>query len=162
MAGAFGIARSVIAVRQPPPGVVLHNDQGVQFASAEFQQVLQRHQMIPSMSRPGNPYDNAFCESFMKTLKQEEIYCRQYRDLEDLSAHLEEFIDNYYNRLRLHSALGYRTPEEFERDTAAAAGAANPAQNAAIAQYFAGPTRSRASAPIVSSSGSGPLPSPSR
>ena len=71
------------------------------------------------MSRPANPYDNAFCESFMKTLKQEEIYCHQYRDFDELSAHLEEFIDNYYNRQRLHSALGYRTPEEFEQDAAA-------------------------------------------
>jgi transposase InsO family protein len=77
------------------------------------------HGMVPSMSRPANPYDNAACESFMKTLKQEEIYCNQYRDFDDLSAHVEEFIENYYNRLRLHSALGYRTPEEFEHDAAA-------------------------------------------
>ena len=74
--------------------------------------------MVPSMSRPANPYDNAVCESFMKTLKQEEIYCHQYQDFEELSEHLEEFIGNYYNRQRLHSALGYRTPEEFERDAA--------------------------------------------
>jgi len=72
--------------------------------------------MIPSMSRPANPYDNATCESFMKTLKQEEIYCREYRDLEDLEAHVEEFLDIYYNRQRLHSALGYRTPTEFEEE----------------------------------------------
>ncbi len=71
--------------------------------------------MIPSMSRPANPYDNAACESFMKTLKQEEIYCNQYADYNELSAHLEEFLDTYYNRQRLHSALGYQTPEEFER-----------------------------------------------
>src|SRR5512132_2425973 len=77
--------------------------------------------MVPSMSRPANPYDNAFCESFMKTLKQEEIYCHQYRDFQELSAHLEEFIGNYYNRQRLHSAVGYRTPEEFEQSLGAAA-----------------------------------------
>ena len=76
--------------------------------------------MVPSMSRPANPYDNAVCESFMKTLKQEEIYCQQYRDYAELSAHVEEFIENYYNRQRLHSALGYRTPEEFERDSTSA------------------------------------------
>ncbi len=71
--------------------------------------------MIPSMSRPANPYDNASCESFMKTLKREEIYANKYEDLEQLRANIEEFIEHYYNRLRLHSALGYRPPEEFEQ-----------------------------------------------
>ena len=66
------------------------------------------------MSRPGNPYDNAFCESFIKTLKREQIYAHKYQYIDELSAHLEEFIEQYYNRLRLHSALGYKTPEEFE------------------------------------------------
>ena len=66
------------------------------------------------MSRPGNPYDNAFCESFIKTLKREQISANKYHYLDELNAHLEEFIDHYYNRLRLHSALGYKTPEEFE------------------------------------------------
>jgi transposase InsO family protein len=83
--------------------------------------------MTPSMSRRANPDDNAVCESFMKSLKQEEIYCNQYRDFEELSAHLEEFLENDSNRQRLHSASGDRTPEEFERDaTAAAATAALP------------------------------------
>ena len=67
-----------IATRQPPPGVVHHSDQGVQYASQEYLSVLAAHDLVPSMSRPGNPYDNAFCESFMKTLKQEEIYCHHY------------------------------------------------------------------------------------
>jgi len=71
--------------------------------------------MISSMSRPANPYDNASCESFVKTLKREEIYANQYHDLEDLRAHIEEFIENYYNRQPLHSALGYCSPEEFEQ-----------------------------------------------
>jgi hypothetical protein len=66
------------------------------------------------MSRAGNPYDNARCESFLKTLKQEEIHCREYRDLEDLSHHISAFIDDYYNTQRLHSALGYLSPEAFE------------------------------------------------
>jgi putative transposase len=113
--------RQAIGQRQPPPGLVHHSDRGIQYACADYVEALQTSGMIPSMSRPANPYDNAVCESFMKTLKQEEIYCNQYRDFEELSANLEEFIDNYYNRLRLHSALGYRTPEEFERDTRAAA-----------------------------------------
>jgi hypothetical protein len=72
--------------------------------------------MIPSMSRPANPYDNASCESFMKTLKREEIYANHYRDLEHLLGNIEAFIEQYYNRCRLHSALGYRPPEEFERE----------------------------------------------
>jgi hypothetical protein len=67
------------------------------------------------MSRPANPYDNASCESFMRTLKREEIHANTYRDLEDLRASIEEFIERYYNRCRLHSALGYRPPEEFEQ-----------------------------------------------
>jgi putative transposase len=70
--------------------------------------------MIPSMSRPANPYDNASCESFIKTLKREEIYANRYVDLGHMRVNIEEFIEQYYNRLRLHSALGYRSPEEFE------------------------------------------------
>lgn len=103
-----------IASRQPAPGLVHHSDRGVQYAAQEYVQLLQRHQIIPSMSRPANPYDNASCESFMKTLKREEIYAGDYRDLDDLRQNLEEFIDRYYNRVRLHSALGYQPPEEFE------------------------------------------------
>jgi len=68
------------------------------------------------MSRPANPYDNASCESFMKTLKREEIYANRYENLEHLRRNIEEFIEQYYNRQRLHSALGYRSPEEFERE----------------------------------------------
>ena len=78
-------------------------------------QILRKHQMIPSMSRPANPYDNASCESFMKTLKREEIYANDYRDLEHLLRNIEAFIEQYYNRCRLHSALGYLSPDEFER-----------------------------------------------
>jgi hypothetical protein len=76
---------------------------------------LRTHQMIPSMSRPANPYDNASCESFMKTLKREEVYANQYADLDHLRANILEFIEQYYNRQRLHSALGYVPPEEFEQ-----------------------------------------------
>ena len=104
-----------IAERQPPPGLVHHSDRGVQYASHEYINVLQQHQIIPSMSRPANPYDNASCESFMKTLKREEIYANDYRDLDHLRTNIEAFIDQYYNRCRLHSALGYRPPEEFEQ-----------------------------------------------
>ena len=105
-----------IAERQPPPGLVHHSDRGVQYASGEYVKILRKHRMIPSMSRPANPYDNASCESFMKTLKREEIYANDYRDLEHLLGNIEAFIEQYYNRCRLHSALGYRSPEEFERE----------------------------------------------
>ena len=105
-----------IAQRRPPPGLVHHSDRGVQYACGDYAQILQQHQMIPSMSRPANPYDNASCESFMKTLKREEIYANDYRDLEHLLGNIEVFIEQYYNRFRLHSALGYRPPEEFEQE----------------------------------------------
>ncbi len=104
-----------IEQRQPPPGLVHHSDRGLQYASREYGQLLLLHHITPSMSRPANPYDNAFCESFMRTLKREEIDARSYRDLDDLRAHVAEFIERYYNRIRLHSALGYRPPEEFEQ-----------------------------------------------
>ena len=104
-----------IAARRPAPGLVHHSDRGLQYAANEYVQVLSAHQMIPSMSRPANPYDNASCESFMKTLKREEIYANDYVDLEHLRSHIETFIEAYYNRCRLHSALGYQPPEEFEQ-----------------------------------------------
>lgn len=104
--------------RHPPPGLVHHSDRGVQYASEEYVTLLRTHHMIPSMSRPANPYDNASCESFMKTLKREEIYANRYRDLGHLRRNMAAFIDEYYNRTRLHSALGYRPPEEFEHAVA--------------------------------------------
>jgi transposase InsO family protein len=104
--------------RQPPPGLVHHSDRGLQYASEEYAKVLRQHGIVPSMSRPANPYDNAFCESFMRTLKREEIDARSYCDLDDLRTHVAEFIEQYYNRSRLHSALGYQPPEEFEQMTA--------------------------------------------
>ena len=101
--------------RKPPPGVVHHSDRGVQYASEIYVAALRKHGMIPSMSRPANPYDNASCESFMKTLKREEIYANEYRDLHHLRENIATFIDTYYNRVRLHSALDYRPPVEFEQ-----------------------------------------------
>ena len=106
--------RVAIGGRRPLPGLVHHSDRGVQYASGEYIGILKEQHMIPSMSRPANPYDNASCESFIKTLKREEIYATEYRDLNHLRENLEEFLERYYNRRRLHSALGYRSPEEFE------------------------------------------------
>jgi transposase InsO family protein len=137
---AVAALQQAITSRQPPPGTVHHSDQGIQYACSDYVDILTASHIIPSMSRPANPYDNAACESFMKTLKQEEIYCKDYRDFDDLSAHLEEFIGNYYNRLRLHSALGYRTPEEFERDTAAMP-ASGRVTEAATVRYFTAPAQ---------------------
>ena len=112
----IGALEQAIESRQPKPGLVHHSDRGFQYAHAEYIAILEKHRMIPSMSRPANPYDNASCESFMKTLKREEIYAHdKYDDLEHLRANIEEFIEQYYNRQRLHSALGYRPPEEFEQ-----------------------------------------------
>jgi len=104
-----------IGERKPPPGLVHHSDRGVQYACDDYGRILNKYGMISSMSRPANPYDNASCESFLKTLKREEIYANQYQDLDDLHHNVEAFIEQYYNRQRLHSALGYRPPEEFER-----------------------------------------------
>jgi putative transposase len=109
--------QKAIISRQPPPGLVHHSDQGVQYRCGGYLRVLQDHRMVASISRPGYPHDNASCESFMKTLKQEEIYANDYRDLEHLLENVEAFLEHYYNRCRLHSALGYRSPEEFEKES---------------------------------------------
>lgn len=112
---AMAALEEAIGQRRPRPGLVHHSDRGVQYACREYVGLLEKYGMVPSMSRPANPYDNASCESFIKTLKREEIYANCYDHLEHLRVNIEEFIERYYNRQRLHSALGYRSPEEFER-----------------------------------------------
>jgi putative transposase len=107
-----------ITQRRPRPGLVHHSDRGLQYARGDYVAILEKYGIVPSMSRPANPYDNASCESFLKTLKREEIYANKYDTLEHLRANIEEFVEQYYNRQRLHSALGYKSPEEFERQTA--------------------------------------------
>lgn len=109
-----------LAARTPAPGMIHHSDRGVQYACGEYVEVLQQHGIQISMSRIGNPYDNAKAESFMKTLKQEEVDGRCYRDLEDARASIAAFIETVYNRHRLHSALGYLSPNEFEATLAIA------------------------------------------
>ena len=120
LSSRFTLAALAMAIeeREPGPGLVHHSDRGVQYACREYAVLLEKHQMLASMSRPGNPYDNARCESFMRTLKREEINARSYRDLEDLQANIAVFIDEYYNQKRLHSALGYLSPCDFEQTLA--------------------------------------------
>lgn len=105
-----------ITNRQPQPGLVHHSDRGAQYASLEYVDRLQSIGAVLSMSRVGRPWENGRCESFIKTLKQEQLDARAYRSLEEVQQHVEEFIERVYNPVRLHSALGYRSPMEFERD----------------------------------------------
>lgn len=101
--------------RQPAAGCIHHSDQGVQYACHAYTDLLKQHGFQISMSEKGNPYDNAQAESFMATLKKEEVYLSDYRDFKEAQVRLEYFIDDVYNRKRLHSALGYRSPVAFER-----------------------------------------------
>lgn len=100
--------------RTPSEGLTHHSDRGVQYASNDYTGLLKDHGVRISMSRSGNPYDNATCESFMKTFKYEEVYRQDYRDLTEAHASIDQFIEKIYNGKRLHSALGYRPPIEFE------------------------------------------------
>jgi putative transposase len=111
--------RMAVSRRAIPPGLVHHSDQGVQYASRDYTQFLQGLGIQISMSRKGNPWDNAACESFIKTLKYEEVYRSEYRDLEDARASIGQFLEKVYNQKRLHSALGYLPPVEFEAQWAA-------------------------------------------
>lgn len=106
--------RRALEKRCSAAGLVHHSDCGVQYASLDYTGLLQRHGITISMSRKGNPYDNAFCESFMKTLKYEEVHREEYRNLAEARSSIERFLEQVYNGRRLHSALAYRPPVEFE------------------------------------------------
>src|ERR1700741_2551574 len=108
--------------RRPKTGLVHPSDRGVQYASQDYTAQLQQRGIRISMSRTASPYDNAQAESFMKTLKYEEVYRTEYRNLEEARVSIAEFLDKIYNHERLHSALGYCPPEEFERGLRKAAG----------------------------------------
>jgi transposase InsO family protein len=108
-----------IAARRPVPGnLIHHSDRGIQYACGDYTALLQAHDILPSMSRVGNPYDNAKAESFMKTLKQEEVDGRAYRDADQARQMIGSFIEDVYNSQRLHSALAYQSPTEFEANLA--------------------------------------------
>jgi len=107
--------RMALTERQPGPRLIHHSDRGIQYACADYLTLLADHSVQPSMSRVGNPYDNAKAESFMKTLKQEQVRGHQWRDLNELRTNLAKFFQITYNHERLHSALGYQTPAAFEQ-----------------------------------------------
>jgi putative transposase len=112
---AIAALEMALAARRPPPGSLIHHsDRGVQYACGDYTALLARHDIQPSMSRVGNPYDNAKAESFMKTLKQEEVNGSDYRDAADARERIGTFIEQVYNLQRLHSALDYRPPAEYE------------------------------------------------
>jgi putative transposase len=115
---AISALRMALTERQPQPGLIHHSDRGVQYASAAYTELLKQNQAVISMSRKGNPYDNAACESFMKTLKYEEVYRNEYRDFHEARVRIGEFLECVYNQKRLHSALGYLPPTEFESGAA--------------------------------------------
>ncbi len=111
---ALKALRMALTNRSVPPGLIHHSDRGVQYAAADYVALLQEHKIQISMSRTGNPYDNAKAERFMRTLKYEEIYLNDYETLAEVLASVQHFIEDVYNRKRLHSAIGYLPPAEFE------------------------------------------------
>ena len=112
---ALSALQMALSYRQPQPGLMHHSDQGKQYASAAYVSLLVKHQICISMSRTANPYDNAKAERFMRTVKYEEVYLADYQTLTEARASISHFIEEVYNRKRLHSALGYRPPVEFEQ-----------------------------------------------
>jgi putative transposase len=119
----LGALRMALKRRKPAAGLVHHSDRGVQYAARDYTALLEEHGIRISMSRRGNPYDNALAESFIKTLKYEEVYRQEYRDLAEARASIPRFLEQVYNEKRLHSALGYLPPVEFEQSLALVVGA---------------------------------------
>lgn len=110
--------RKAIIARRPEEGLLYHSDRGSPYASTEHQEILKLNGIIPSMSDKGNPYDNAPAESFIKTLKVECVAGQEYKTREEAKAKIFEYVEAFYNRERIHSSLGYKSPEEYEREYA--------------------------------------------
>jgi transposase InsO family protein len=123
----LGALRMALESRRPAPGLVHHSDRGSQYASTDYTELLKAHGCRISMSHKASPWENGLCESWMKTLKTEEVYRSEYRDLAEARASIARFIEQVYNRKRLHSALDYQPPVEFERALSASVAVEVPA-----------------------------------
>jgi len=124
----LGALHMALNLRQPGEGTVHHSDRGSQYCSGDYIGLLEQHRFRISMSRKASPWDNAACESFIKSLKYEEVYRQEYRDQAEARACIERFLEQVYNERRIHSALGYVPPAEFERNAAAEGVAAGRAR----------------------------------
>jgi len=107
--------KDALAREKPPEGLIHHSDRGRQYASYGYQAILKRHSILPSMSRKGNCYDNAYTESFFSTLKRELVHGERYRTRDDARVSIFEYVEVFYNRKRRHSSLGYKSPEQYEK-----------------------------------------------